>query len=459
MRYGSTENIKKRLHMILFIILLVPVLILPVRASAASVTLTGGILRYDSAFLILDLVNQERAKAGVAPVKMDMQLMENAAQRAAETAILFSHTRPDQTCCVSIDEFARGENIVMASTDSAYTLMDLWMDSPGHRDNILNPNYQSIGIGCYQNGPNTWAAQLFSPGEPRAAGVRKSNTRKDMKVRTVAENLRLTFGRSSDIQLREDVKMADRLTVYSVDSERADGMSGKELKQYFRYVSVPLSPADFVWTSSNPKVAAVSSDGTVRYAGDGKAVISASLPGTSLKTSISVTCVKKPVFQVQVKTKAYTYNGKSRKPGVRVRVNGKTVNKKYYTVKYSANRNVGIASVTVTGKGKYKGYKGTAQFEIRLKKETISSLKSRSKGELYIRWKKDSQAQYYQLQVSTSANFKTGVRTLEPGKVNAAALKNLIPKKWYYVRVRSVRKVGSSLWYGGWSKVKKLKVK
>ena len=445
--------------MILFIILLVPVLILPVRASAASVTLTGGILRYDSAFLILDLVNQERAKAGVAPVKMDMQLMENAAQRAAETAILFSHTRPDQTCCVSIDEFARGENIVMASTDSAYTLMDLWMDSPGHRDNILNPNYQSIGIGCYQNGPNTWAAQLFSPGEPRAAGTQKANVRKNMQVRTTADNLRLTFGRFSDIQLREGVKTADKLTVYTVDPERTDGMSSKELQQYFRYVSIPLSPADFVWTSSNPKAAAVSSDGTVRYAGEGKAVISASLPGTSLKTSISVTCVKKPVFQVQVKTKAYTYNGKNRKPGVRVRVNGKTVSKKYYTVKYTANKNVGIATVTVTGKGNYKGYKGTAHFEIRLKKGIISSLKSRSKGQLDIKWKKDSQAQYYQLQISTSANFKTGVRTLDHLKLRSAVMKNLVSKKWHYVRVRPVRKVGNSLWYGGWSKVKKLKIK
>ena len=445
--------------MLLFVMMLVPVLMMPVRASAASVTLTGGVLRYDSAFRILDLVNQERAKAGAAPLKMDMQLMENAMQRAAETAILFSHTRPDQTSCVSIDYFARGENIVMASTDSPYTLMDLWMNSPGHRANILNPNYQSIGIGCYQNGPNTWAAQLFSPGEPRTEGVQKSNIRKEMKVRTVAENLRLTFGSFSGIQLREGVKTADKLTVYTVDPERTDGMSSTELQLYFRYVSIPLSPADFVWTSSNPKAAAVSSDGTVRYVGEGKAVISASLPGTSLKTSISVTCVKKPTFQVQVKTKAYTYNGKSRKPGVTVRLNGKTVSKKYYTVKYTANKNVGIATVTVTGKGNYKGYKGTAHFEIRLKKGIISSLQSKHKGQLYIKWKKDSQAQYYQVQISTSANFKTGVRTLDPVKSNTVTMKNLVSKKWYYVRVRPVRKVGNSLWYGGWSKVKKRKVK
>ena len=75
------------------------------------------------------------------------------------------------------------------------------------------------------------------------------------------------------------------------------------------------------------------------------------------------------------------------------------------------------------------------------------------------KWKKDSQAQYCQVQISTSANFKTGVRTLDPVKSNTVTMKNLVSKKWYYVRVRPVRKVGNSLWYGGWSKVKKRKVK
>ena len=467
MRFKTAENVRKRLHrmpacILLLVMMLMPVLLMPLKASAASVTLTGGTIRYDYAFQILDLVNQEREKAGEAPLKMDMQLMENSVQRAAETAILFSHTRPDQTTCVSIDDFAYGENIVMASSDSPETLMNLWMNSPGHRANILSPHYRSIGIGCYQNGPNTWAAQLFSPGEPRTAGVRKNNVRKDMKVRTVAENLRLTFGRFSDILLCEGGKMSDQLTVYTVEPETADGMSSKDMQLFFRFIGLPLAPSDFVWKSSNPKAVAVSSNGTIRFAGEGKAVISASLPGTSLKTSITVTCARKSpaqTFQVDLKTKSYIWNGKSRKPAVTVRLNGKTVNKKYYTVKYAANKNVGIASVTVTGKGKYKGYKGTASFEIRLKKGTITSLKSSSKGRLAVKWKKDSQAQYYQLQVSATSDFSSGVRTLKQMKSKALTIKNLVSGKYCYVRVRSVRKVGSSLWYGGWSKVKKCKIK
>ena len=75
------------------------------------------------------------------------------------------------------------------------------------------------------------------------------------------------------------------------------------------------------------------------------------------------------------------------------------------------------------------------------------------------KWKKDSQAQYYQLQVSASSDFSTGVRTLKQMKAKALTIKNLVSGEYCYVRVRSVRKVGSSLWYGGWSKVKKCKIK
>ena len=66
------------------------------------------------------------------------------------------------------------------------------------------------------------------------------------------------------------------------------------------------------------------------------------------------------VFKVSLSTTKYTYNGKAKKPGVKVtaKVNGKTVtlkNKRDYTVSYKNNTAAGTASVVVTGKGNYTG--------------------------------------------------------------------------------------------------------
>lgn len=103
---------------------------------------------YDYAYQVLDLVNQERMKTGAAPLKMDADLMKAAMQRAAEITVSFSHTRPSGLDCYSASGKMSGENIAMGYV-SPEAVMDGWMNSDGHRANILNSGYTDIGIGAF----------------------------------------------------------------------------------------------------------------------------------------------------------------------------------------------------------------------------------------------------------------------------------------------------------------------
>ena len=101
---------------------------------------------------ILRLVNEEREKAGIDPVKLDDTLTEAANIRAKEICEVFDHTRPNGENFRSlldemdVDSSYAGENIagVMIKPES---VMTLWMNSEGHKANILNPDFKYLGVG------------------------------------------------------------------------------------------------------------------------------------------------------------------------------------------------------------------------------------------------------------------------------------------------------------------------
>ena len=111
----------------------------------------NGVQREDMAWEVLDIVNRERAANGLSPLTMDKGLMQTAQLRATEISDVFSHTRPDGTDCFTAfpdGQNAKGENIAMGQMSASH-VMECWMNSPGHRANILNSRYNSIGIACY----------------------------------------------------------------------------------------------------------------------------------------------------------------------------------------------------------------------------------------------------------------------------------------------------------------------
>ncbi len=117
---------------------------------------------------VIDLVNEERAKAGLSPLTESAPLMDAAALRAQEITKSFSHTRPDGTSfSTAIRQSGAtfngsGENIAYGQ-QSAKAVMNTWMNSQTHRANILKSQFTKIGVGCYidSRGVKYWT-QLFT---------------------------------------------------------------------------------------------------------------------------------------------------------------------------------------------------------------------------------------------------------------------------------------------------------
>ena len=156
---------KKALSILLAVCLLLGVLpFVPVQASAASDT--------EMKKAVLELVNQERAQQGLPALGANKKLNAAADIRAQEIVEKFSHDRPDGSRCFTIfDEvgagryYAVGENIA-AGQRSPQAVMESWMNSSGHRANILGSGYKNIGIGLCRtdSGYGYYWVQLFFTG-------------------------------------------------------------------------------------------------------------------------------------------------------------------------------------------------------------------------------------------------------------------------------------------------------
>ena len=117
---------------------------------------------------VVDLVNAEREKAGLAPLTVDADVEKAAAVRAGEIQTVFDHTRPNGSSFYTaltaqgVDYRSAGENIAWGQK-TPEEVMTAWMNSAGHRANILNANYTHIGVGSVKNSAgNQYWVQLFT---------------------------------------------------------------------------------------------------------------------------------------------------------------------------------------------------------------------------------------------------------------------------------------------------------
>ena len=101
---------------------------------------------------VLRLVNIERKSRGLSELTSDDKLDKAAAKRAKELTSLYSHDRPDGSDCFTVlDEFGisyfmAAENIA-AGYATPKAVVEGWMNSPGHRANILTPGLKKLGVG------------------------------------------------------------------------------------------------------------------------------------------------------------------------------------------------------------------------------------------------------------------------------------------------------------------------
>lgn len=110
---------------------------------------------------MFNIINKERETAGVSQLKLNSSLTTPALQRAAEITVSWGHTRPDGTEWHTISDQAHGENIASGYT-SASSAMDGFMNSTGHRENILRDNFNSVSIACGVSDGKYYWVQLFS---------------------------------------------------------------------------------------------------------------------------------------------------------------------------------------------------------------------------------------------------------------------------------------------------------
>ena len=160
-----------------------------------------------------------------------------------------------------------------------------------------------------------------------------------------------------------------------------------------------------------------------------------------------------------IKVKVYT--GKALKQSPVVKVGGKTLKSGTdYTLTYSKNKNVGIATVKISGKGVYNG-SISKTFKIRPRSTVLKTVTPLKKG-FTAKWtKKLTQNTGYQLQYSTSKNFSKNKKTKTITKKSKTSRKvtGLKAKKKYYVRVRTYKTVSGKKYYSKWSKVKTVTTK
>ena len=162
---------------------------------------------------------------------------------------------------------------------------------------------------------------------------------------------------------------------------------------------------------------------------------------------------------VTLSTSTYAYDGKAKKPGVTVKLNGKTLkNGTDYSVTYSNNTKVGTAKVTIKGKGNYSGTV-TKTFKINPAKQEIQKLTAKSKA-FFVDWAQKGSATGYEIQYATNSKFTSAKKvTITNKKTDKTTVSKLSGKKKYYVRVRSYTTVKGTKYYGAWSASKSVTTK
>lgn len=163
--------------------------------------------------------------------------------------------------------------------------------------------------------------------------------------------------------------------------------------------------------------------------------------------------------RIKLSSSKYVYDGKVKTPEVRAYLGGKklTLNKDF-TVSYSNNKNIGMATVTVKGCGEYSG-SFSKTFKISTAKQKITKIKT-AKGGFTAKWKKQSMADGYQLKYANNSDFENGKsKYVKTNSTTSLSVSKLRSGKTYFVKVRSYTTVGGKKIYGDWSDVKAITTK
>ena len=322
-----------------------------------------GTAEYDKAYEVLSMINNERSKRGISTLSMDQTLMDAAMTRAAETVLYFEHARPNGGSWDTVTPKVKGENLGKG-TGSSSRIMKLWMESDGHRENILRSRFNGVGVACFEYEGTSYWVQLFGttgsegaerpesgplsvgidlPGEDDAGGFHL-----DYVITSGGEPV--TGSAASDADDEEDDVRP--LRMYEGDS-MALGLMGDYLV---------FDPAKLKWESTDPDAASVDESGRLVIKGAGEATISAS-SGSIKRASFDIEA-KKNISRLHVidrltKTEDISerkYEDTPVCPDVTViGRDGVLEQGRDYTLTYRDNEQAGTGSVESRGAGDYGG--------------------------------------------------------------------------------------------------------
>lgn len=228
---------------------------------------------YKAAFDIVKRVNSERRKKGLKALTMDRRMIKGSMIRAAELAIAFSHIRPSGRFYYSVCYDSKlgyimsGENIAAGQTSSR-SVMTSWMNSDGHRANILTDRYTGIGVGAVKvNGICYWV-QNFSTAAVDAA------EESSYKNNTATTNIEVT-----------KAQIGYLFSVNPINSFSLKNGTSKNISYsiYNHFVNVPLISSEMKYKVSSPSICKVSASGKITGLKAGK-------------TSVTITPKQAPSF-------------------------------------------------------------------------------------------------------------------------------------------------------------------
>ncbi len=171
-----------------------------ISANGYPEIVVSGTNNYNYAKEVLSKVNAQRTSNGLSGYTIDKELTENAMQRAAELSVCFDHVRPNGEMCFSINNKVYGENIA-AYQATPTSVMNTWMNSSGHKANILNSSWKSIGIGCfYKDGLYYWV-QLFSIRNAENSNVENGTKNVNAKIEVPISDMKVYANNNASIEL------------------------------------------------------------------------------------------------------------------------------------------------------------------------------------------------------------------------------------------------------------------
>ncbi len=240
--------------------------------------------RNDYAFEVLSLVNKERKKLGLNELKMDETQMDAAMQRAVEVSIYMdaSHDRTNGLSCFSLNDNAFGENCA-AYSDSPEGVLEQWMNSPGHKANILDNSWTSIGIGCVQVDERYFWVQRFGTTDLESDCVQKPNSNENVEVvlsfnddESSESNLHFEFTTYVNDEIPCGISLPCEIYVKETSNSNRTGMG--------KVVASSLN-----WATENQNILSVTEDGIITGNDVGTTKITVSTANNLLQLSRDIT--------------------------------------------------------------------------------------------------------------------------------------------------------------------------